>query len=315
MKRNNNLFPNLKEGGGKVLILFYLLTFYILAQFAWWAYMLIILNLELSPVANRTIQNRKIWMIVGEGGVFIIILLIGIFITQKTIRKELALVKQQRNFLLSITHELKTPISAIKLCLETLAKHGNLDELKIQSLHSTALENTSRLNELIENVLLATRIESGEEFIHREQTNISDLGKKIIGRIDAGFHSKFEFIVEIEENLSASIDPSSFDSILTNLLENGVKYGDGKPITIRLFKNSKDIILEVEDRGKGIDGNLKELIFQKFIRLENEETRSQKGTGLGLYIVKKLTDLQNGKIQVFENTPSGSIFQVTFKNN
>jgi signal transduction histidine kinase len=146
----------------RVSLLFYLLTAYILLQFAWWAYLLIDLNRTLYASSGEGVIRLKTWMIIGEGSVFLIFLLAGIFIMQRTIRKEIALVRQQRNFLLSITHELKTPIASIKLGLQTLQKRKSLSPEERKPFEESAIKNTERLHSLIDNVLLATRIESGQ---------------------------------------------------------------------------------------------------------------------------------------------------------
>ncbi len=247
-------------------------------------------------------------MVVGEGAVFFSILIAGLIITKNSIRKEITLVRQQRNFLLSITHELKTPISAIRLCLETLSKHQNLEANKRMSLQGNALENTARLNELIDNVLLATRIESGENVLVAEPSNISELTEKILKRFSGQSEQKIEH--QIERAIKISLDPSAYDSILTNLLENALKYGDNKPVQVSLRSFDGSVILSVKDHGPGISDEMQKKIFTKFYRAQNEETRSQKGTGLGLYIVKELVQLHGGKISVKTNSPSGTQFVI-----
>src|SRR5690606_30289537 len=171
------------KAGKRVNVLFYLLTIYILLQFFWWAYLLIKLNIEHYGTDERGVGNLKVWMIIGEGSVFFIFLLAGIFLTQRTIKREIKLVRQQRNFLLSITHELKTPLAAIKLCMDTLTKRNNLDADQRNLLQNNVRENTERLSLLIENVLLATRIENGKDTLDKSEVNISELTQKLVTRI------------------------------------------------------------------------------------------------------------------------------------
>ncbi|MCA1763485.1 MAG: hypothetical protein LC664_10895, partial [Flavobacteriales bacterium] len=270
------------KAGSRVIFLFYLLTFYILLQFFWWAYLLIDLNNELFADEALSFRRNKILMVVGEGTVFLTFLLLGIFIMQRTIRKELKLVRQQRNFLLSITHELKTPISAIKLCLETLTKRRGLAEESVTTLYNNASENTVRLNELVENVLLATRIENGMEPVEKTRVNISDLVLKTIERLLKGQTRYIDPILNIDPNIIIYADPSSVESIVANLFENALKYGGNKPIAVGLtFLPDERVLLEVKDEGVGIPESAKAVVTQKFYRYGNEETRSKKGTGLG----------------------------------
>jgi signal transduction histidine kinase len=293
----------------RVSVLFYLLAAYIFLQFIWWAYLLIDLNLELYASEAPEMRNKKILMVIGEGAVFFSILIAGLVITRNSIRKEISLIRQQRNFLLSITHELKTPISAIRLCLETLSKHQNLDSEKRINLQENALDNTSRLNELIDNVLLATRIESGENVLTAEWTNISDLTNRVLNRFTG--ESSENISQQVEDGIELRVDPSAYDSILSNLIENALKYGENKPVIVSLKSTSTGVQLTVRDQGSGISDEMKKKIFTKFDRVQNEETRSQNGTGLGLYIVKELVELHKGKIKI-ESNQSGSLFTVDF---
>lgn len=294
----------------RVLILFYLLISYILIQFAWWAYMLIKLNTEIY--LNSNLLNSKIWMVVGEGLVFLVFLIAGVFIMQRSIRKEMTLVRQQRNFLLSITHELKTPLAAIKLCVETLEKHKNLDFEKREQLQGTALANTDRLSGLIDKVLLATRIESENEKLLYNPIDLVENAKSIIHRIGSASLNSTNLHFHGEGKVMSRIDPQNFDSILSNLIDNALKYGGGKDVQIFIKFQGNQSIVEVIDQGIGIAPQNKEKIFVKFFREGNEETRTKKGTGLGLFIVKKLIELHGGTIKVVANKPQGSCFTISF---
>lgn len=292
---------------------FYLLTGYILLQFAWWAYLLVDLNTKYySPEGDDTVR-LKVLMVVGEGSVFLLFLLIGIFIMQRTIRKEIQLVRQQRNFLLSITHELKTPVAAIKLCLQTLQKRTGLSAAQREPLQNTAVENTERLHNLIDNVLLATRIESGQQMLQIESTNLSTLAEKLVTSLRKTVAGAVWIETEIEEDIYVSLDEMAFESILVNLVENAVKYASGSPIKVRLKRHELGAELQVSDSGPGIPKLEKGRIFDKFYRMGNEETRTKKGTGLGLYIVKSLADLHSAQVWVTDGHPKGTVFHVLFK--
>lgn len=297
------------KAGKRVNVLFYLLTIYILLQFFWWAYLLIKLNLEHYGADSQGVGNLKVWMVIGEGSVFFIFLLAGIYITQRTIKREIKLVRQQRNFLLSITHELKTPLAAIKLCMDTLTKRENLDIDQRNLLQNNVRENTERLNLLIENVLLATRIENGKDTLDKSEVNISELTQKIISRI-AHTSGKAEIKTQIDPGIISFTDMHNYESIVSNLVENALKYGGDQAIEVKLSSQNSKFTLVVSDYGMGIPNELKARVFEKFYRAENEETRTKKGTGLGLYIVKQLVNLSGGKIHIEDNAPTGSKFIV-----
>jgi signal transduction histidine kinase len=250
-------------------------------------------------------------MVLGEGAVFLTFLLAGIIIMSRTIRKEIKLVRQQRNFLLSITHELKTPLAAIKLGLQTLQKRKDLSTEQRIPLESTALTNTERLHTLIDNVLLATRIESGQHPVYKNPMNISETTERICLETETALGKPSGIERKIEGAVTANIDGNAYESILVNLIENGFKYGNGGKLNVILSKENSKLLLKVEDSGPGIPVKERKKVFDKFYRMGNEETRSKKGTGLGLFIVKELVSLHQGKITIGESARGGASFNVS----
>jgi signal transduction histidine kinase len=157
---------------GRLLILMWILAFYILFQLCWWGYQLIQLHqeiLELKSVVLGQSQlplfHKKILMVVSEGSVFIALLIVGFWYILRIYRRELRLAGMEKTFLLSVTHELKTPVAAVKLQLETLQSSGLTDAQK-DKLMNAALRETRRLQELTENILLATRLDNDQLSIH-----------------------------------------------------------------------------------------------------------------------------------------------------
>lgn len=296
----------------RVSVLFYILTAYILLQFTWWAYLLVDLNKLYYASEGEETVNLKILMVIGEGTVFLIFLLAGIYIMQRTIRKEIGLVRQQRNFLLSITHELKTPLAAIKLAVQTLQKRRTLSPDQRDPLEKSALSNTERLHGLIDNVLLATRIESGQHPIQPALTNISDLTIKLTDETAIALGKEQLISTSIKNDIMAEVDAQAYESILINLLENAFKYGEDSQVIVELSENESEALLSVSDSGMGIPLAERKKVFTKFYRMGNEETRSKKGTGIGLFIVKELTDLHGGRISVSTNSGVGTTFTVSF---
>jgi len=312
------------------LLGFYVLVTYVLLQFSWWSYMLFSLNTEiyhlkteLNVTKSSNIQEtmtlgndleKKLharWvMIIGEGSVFFVLLIAGIVITRSSFRKENALNTQQKNFILSITHELRSPLASARLQMETLACR-ELDKEKQQSIILGAMTDIDRLNALVENILLAARIEDSTFKIVREKTNLSELLHTILDKHPATQDKRQRIILNIEDGIIAEIDRFSFPSIVLNLFENGLKYSDaGSLIQISLTREKNRIHLCVSDEGVGIREEDKPLIFNKFFRAGDEETRSTKGTGLGLYIARYLSELHNGTLTVRNNLPKGSIFEL-----
>lgn len=309
----------MKKNLSRPLLIFYLLVLYIFIQFCWWAYHIYslqfaIYNLQLQRGIDTNL-NAKVWMIIGEGSVFLVLLIIGAIITRDSFKKEVALGKQQSNFLLSVTHELKSPIAAVKLYLETLLKR-DFEKEKQKEILSNSLNETERLLSLVENILFSAKIESGNFSLHKERINISEYTKEIISILfarDSG-QKNHRISPRIGPDIFLDTDKHSYFSIILNLVENAMKYSSaGSKISVELKKENNLAVFSVIDEGIGIPENEKENIFKKFYRLGNEETRKTRGTGLGLYIVNYLVEQLGGTISVRNNIPRGSVFEVRFK--
>ncbi len=294
----------------KNLILFTVLLVYVSLQSVWWLYNIYRLS---AQVTDPTDMDRKFYMILGEGGGFFIILFTGFLLTYRSFNKEIQVGNQQKNFLLAITHELKTPIASLKLYLQTLLKR-TLNPSKQEEILNKSVKDADRLNALVENILLATKIDDNGLPLNPERINLSEMMEKVTLDMleSSGKTVDVEFFIEPEVYFQG--DKDAFYSILINLIGNALKYSPEKSsICVTLVQKGKETALSISDEGPGVPMDETEKIFDKFYRSGNEETRSQKGTGLGLYIVKKLVEQHNGMIQVKPNVPSGSIFVASFR--
>lgn len=291
-------------------IIFYVLGVYVVLQFCWWGYHLIDLTRELGT--DERILSNRVTMIIGEGLVFFLILLVGLWKIQSSIKKELRLADRQKNFLLSVTHELKTPVAANKLFWQTVEKR----ELSIEQqkeIAQKALTENYRLEQLIDNILNASRIENNALQIVRENIDLSAFLNEMIDRFNKRFG---EEVIKrsIQPELSIKADHFFLETILVNLIENALKYaGKDKSIEVYAMKNDSGLTIGVKDQGNGVPMEHRTAIFTKFFRGENEETRSKKGTGLGLFIASEFTKALGGKIAYSDNLPKGAHFQLTFK--
>jgi signal transduction histidine kinase len=219
---------------------------------------------------------------------------------------------QQQNFMMAITHELKTPISVAKLNLETLQKY-HLDEEKQKKLLRMTLQETSRLDTLINNILVSSQLEGGGYVISKEELDFSSLLKDCIKQAKNRYPER-TFIENIEDEIEISGDPLLLQLMISNLVENAVKYSSKeKPITCNLYQTNHHVTLNIIDEGIGIDDAEKSKIFEKFYRTGNESTRKTQGTGLGLYLCSKIAEDHNADISVTNNAPSGSNFTVHFR--
>ncbi len=286
----------------KTDIFILLLTLYVLLQFAWWAYHIIDLTSMLHE-RPEYIRKRTL-MILGEGAVFFSILAFAIFQIRKSIRKDIELSRQQKNFLLAVTHELKTPIASVKLYLQTLKRH-QLDADKRSEIADNALEENERLQQIIDNILSVAQLENKTFQLHGEQVNIADSIRQAI-RVHE-LKQNAQFAVHCDDHLTHYLDKNAWHSILSNLIDNALKYaGDFPRITITCEQHDSGIQIVFEDNGEGVPDEKMDLIFQRFVRLGNEETRNAKGVGLGLYIIRELVKAMHGTIRA-ENVPGGGL--------
>lgn len=310
-------------------MLYWFLLAYILAALIWWFIALNRQNMQMSQyeieqlhqtdpafqskVAEiKNLEYRKTAQYWGEGLTFFLLIVIGAIFVYRAIRRELRISEQQQNFMIAITHELKTPISVARLNLETMQKR-KLDEQQQQRLIQTTLEETNRLNALCNNMLLSSQIEAGGYRITNEDTNFSELVTGCVQDFITRYpHQKIG--AEIEPDIFITGDRLLLQMMVNNLIDNAIKYGAKEfPVTVVLSQSGQQVKLQVKDQGKGISPAERDKIFNKFYRVGNAATKSAKGTGLGLYLTQKIARQHNANISVTDNDPSGAIFTVNLK--
>ena len=286
----------------KPFAIFYALIIYALAELAWWGYLLI----KLMP--------SSVGMIMGEGSVFILVFFAGAYSLHRSFNKELKLQEQKKNFLLSVTHELKSPLASIKILLQTIQKR-NLTKEQVLNFIDKSLMDIDRLDDMVENMLLASKIDNRSYSFPKDRFNLSVLVDSIVNRLQVTKCEGNQQIIdaEIEPKIEITGDKFALTSVVTNLIENAIKYsGPCETVGVKLFLKNDRVYLEVADHGIGIADNEKTRIFDKFYRVGSEDTRNTKGTGLGLYIVKEVLDKHQASIKVKDNKPAGSVFEVVF---
>lgn len=270
-------------------------------------------NVEQAPAYMAMLDKykRQRSMIIGEGIVFFMILAFGIWVLNRAWRHEVALARQQRNFLLSITHELKSPLASIRLAFDTLRKR-QLNQNQVKLISKNATKDVDRLHDLVNNILIAARLESRFE-LSKLEVNINDLVENLVSQMRNKFpNTRFALHIDNDKPIIKA-DQMALTSVVINLLENAVKYCPSTSesgIEINLKRQQGNIILEVADQGIGIPDEEKQNVFKKFYRIGNEDTRETKGTGLGLYIVKSIIQAHRGSIEVKDNKPQGAIFHI-----
>jgi signal transduction histidine kinase len=310
-------------GHRRTYVLFGLLTVYIILQFIWWAVLLVRKDDLISTLIAQVealggtatsvgVAGRSKLMIVGEGIVFLVIVLVVLYLTFRAIRRDLSLARDQQNFLLAVTHELRTPIAGIKLQLQTLGRRDLSAEVR-DTLRLKAVQEADRLAQLTEKVLITTTFEQPRAEPLLQEIELMTFMRTLVDRAQQQIAPAHTVILEGPGDLQVNTDPEALRTIVDNLVENAVKYApEGTNIQVEVIAKKEGWRLTVCDEGPGIPMEDRERIFEKFYRSGNEGTRSAKGTGLGLYIVKRLVQQLGGGITVKDRRPHGSIFAASF---
>jgi len=267
-------------------------------------------NDQLAIIKRK--KDKRTAQYIGEGSTFLFVILIGAVVVYSSFRRSIRLSRQQNNFMLSVTHELKSPIAAMKLNLQTLEKYSNnLDEEKRTKLIERTIHESNRLNDLCNNMLIASQMEGHQYVSAREKFDLTQLTENSVKDYAARYPNRFE--VDINNDFEVTGDRLLIQMAINNLLENAIKYTPAdSPVVISLEKKGSDVSLQVADRGAGIPDEEKKKIFNKFYRVGNENTRKTKGTGLGLYLTRKIMKEHRGRISVRDNDPVGTIFELNF---
>jgi two-component system sensor histidine kinase CiaH len=264
---------------------------------------------ELNKIINDHKRNRAKYL--GEGSIFLLLILVGAGFLYRSVKKQFYMQQQQQNFMMAVTHELKTPISVAKLNLETLQKYS-LDMEKQKKLIRMTLQETSRLDFLTNNILIASQLEGGGYKSSKEELDLSDLLTDCIQDFSNRFPERV-FIKQIEPGADVKADSLLLQMLINNLLENAIKYSPKEtPVKASLQKMKSVITLSIIDEGPGIADDEKKKIFAKFYRIGDENTRKTQGTGLGLYLCRKIAKDHNADIVVTNNIPHGTNFTVIF---
>lgn len=331
MSRRNNYMSIFKTKNlALITFMYWFLLVYVVALLIWWFISLEQQNQQRAGYFIQALQKddplfqsklekiqkerkTKTTQYVGEGITFFAFLMIGAVFVYRATRRQFRLSMQQQNFMMAITHELKTPIAVTKLNLETLQKR-RLDETQQQRLISNSLQETNRLNSLCNNILLASQLEAGNYKIARNNVDLSTVAKTCIEEFQQRFPDR-KIDGNIEERIYILGEELLLLMMMNNLVENAIKYSPkDKAINVRLERKDGFIEFKVSDEGPGVEEKERKKIFEKFYRIGNESTRNAKGTGLGLYLVKKIAHDHRGKVAVNINEKNGSIFTVSFKS-
>jgi signal transduction histidine kinase len=237
----------------------------------------------------------------------------GIFLTHRSISREMKLARLKSDFVANVSHELRTPLALIRLYAETLELGRLTAQEKYQEYFRIIREESERLTALINNILDFSRIEAGRKEYEFKETNLSELVRTTL--------ESYRFQIEqngfaFEENISGDIPPVNVDReaiarSLLNLVNNALKYSkDRKYIGVSLYRSNGSVKLEVQDRGIGIAAAEQDKIFEKFYRCGDPLVHNTKGSGLGLSLVRHIAQAHGGNVSVESIPDKGSKFTI-----
>jgi two-component system phosphate regulon sensor histidine kinase PhoR len=240
-----------------------------------------------------------------------LILLVVIWFVYRNILKEIELAQMKSDFVSNVSHELKTPLSLIRMFAETLEMSRVASEEKKHEYYRVISQETERLTHLVNNILNFSRMEAGRKEYHFQTLDLNELVKKVLDNYryhlqQNGFDVKTEFAAKLPV---VKVDEESLSEALLNLIDNAIKYSSKeKFVAIKTGIDDSFVFLEVEDHGIGIDNNQKKKVFEKFYRVSSGLVHNTKGSGLGLTLVKNIMDAHNGKVEVDSKIGEGSRF-------
>ncbi len=306
--------------------IFYLLFAYIIFQFLWWEVLIVRLHYnniekqkqlsalrivdfykfkEVEKELNKEHQ-MKIMMVVGEGTVFLILILFGFYKVLKSYEREVIISERQANFLLSLPHEIKTPLSVIQLNLQTLIQNKQINEMQRDEFVQKSLEELKRLQVLVEQLLLSSKIIKSKYVLHITRINLTKNLKEWL----KFYIEQKNIFQDIAEDIYTEADENLIQLMIHNLLSNALKFSEHY-IEVKLYNKNNQIFLEIINDGEIIKENEKDKLFELFYRRKSDEEKGIKGTGLGLYLVRQIAELHKIKVNVYIKN-NRNVFQVVF---
>jgi signal transduction histidine kinase len=264
-----------------------------------WIYWFVGRHKEFRALAERYRLDIAVkgldWIVLVEGLLLLIVILAGVYVLFMVWRRQSNLFRQQKNFISQVTHELKSPLASIQLHLETIRLRKPPPE-KMERFLDTMLADTDRLHTLINNLLMAARLEDRRRSNPFPIVDFSEFLGQYLERKKSTMPEGGSLLLEIEEGISVAIDSEEMESALRNLFENALLYSPVSPeIRICLQRDGGKCRLTFSDNGMGIDSKHLKKIFRMFFRVRRPG-ENIRGTGLGLYIVWQVITEHGGTV-------------------
>lgn len=281
-----------------------------------WIYWFIGKHREFSAFAKKYAPERLAgigfnWVVMVEGLIMLAVILAGVYVIFVYWKRQSNLYAKQRNFITQVTHELKSPLASIQLHLETI-RLRQLPQEKLNTFVATMLSDTERLHYLINNLLMAARLEQRRRPVEKRLLDASVLLTEYVERERSKLPEGGNISLDVEPGIQLFAAPNELEMVMRNLFENAVLYSPGVPeISVALSKEGKTVKLKVSDKGRGLDSSELKKVFEMFYRVHSVG-ENVRGTGLGLYIVQTIIRGYRGSVAVESPGPGkGCTFVLT----
>ena len=241
------------------------------------------------------------------------ILIFGLTLTIRSVTRELELARMKSDFVSTISHEFKSPLTSIRQLAEMLQRGRAPSHERRQQYYDVLLEQSERLTLLIDNILDFSRMEEGRKQFEFETVDMGALVQEIASAFQQRVaHGGFTVQAEVAGPLRAiQVDRSAITQVINNLIDNAVKYSaESRKVNVKVFGDDQYLTVAVEDFGIGIRKEELDQVFDRFYRGGDELTRTVRGTGLGLTLVKQIVEAHKGAMQVESEPGKGSTFSI-----
>jgi signal transduction histidine kinase len=242
------------------------------------------------------------WVVLALGITAGVVLIVSLSLFFAAVMRSNILKRQQRDFANMMTHELRLPLSGIRLLAQTL-QGGPLQPEEINRFADGILSECSRLGLLVDQLLKVQQMEHGQLLLHKRLMDAGEVARAFV----AAWPRPLK--LEAAEGLRLDADPLLIEMCLVNLVTNAEKYGRGSVPEVRVTREGRDVRIAVRDGGRALQRKYLKKVFRKFYRVPNLTTRRQGGVGLGLYIVRSVARLHKGSAEAHPLTdPEGNEF-------
>jgi signal transduction histidine kinase len=256
-------------------------------------------------------SNRSIYVYALV--IVMLALTLGVIITARITARELELARLKSNFVSTVSHEFRSPLTSIRQLSEMLQSGRVKSEERRRHYYDVILEQSERLSLMVSNILDLAGIDERRFRLNREYVRIEDLLRSIISRSgQQADNKKLPVTLSVKGTLpDVRIDPEAITHVMNNLIDNGIKYAGKSPeIVVTAFIDNNDLMISVKDNGIGIPKDEIDKVFERFYRGGDELTRRVKGTGLGLSLVKELIQAHGGSVSLVSEVDKGSTFTI-----